>query len=252
MMYTVKMKKGKRRLLNNTSIYARLKTETLAITKSINLKHIADLLIKYSILITIVAYFIGTVLLLCRSRIIGIPFMPLAIHQLAVIDTYFLAIIATFVFCEYWVCELWCLIRRSGIKIIWKIVIRLIVTFVAIFVVCGISILLGILMDNVSGSLVIGCLVFLFLPAFCHLFMIRISLEETLFLEGVLLVLFACLVVYNIPLNVGGLAPQHVKYCDDSNLCQDYDYFGNYDGMLVLRDDDAVFLEPIGKGTIKY
>ena len=66
------------------------------------------------------------------------------------------------------------------------------------------------------------------------------------------IVFAAFVMIWTLPSSVGGLGSQKVAYYDDSGVCQEYDYYGVADEMLVLINNNKVSLIPIGDGHIEY
>lgn len=180
--------------------------------------------------------------------------MPLSITQLAAIDIYFLSIVAAFLICEYWLCELWRLIRNSSCKMSEKIIWRVLSIIIGIAIILGIASVISIFTKDLLATTLLFSISFLILPGYFHLFMTKLSPKVAVTTECSFILCIAYFLVYNIPMNVGGLAPQHIKYCTSTSdtSCENYNYFGNYDGMLILKNEKNIILEPIGQGVIKY
>lgn len=245
----------KHKISENTSVYSSAKKKLAQLSKTIDLKRLFEVFIKYSILATLLSYFISSILLLFRSWHEGIPFVPLNIVQTVIADIYFLIILAIFFTGEYLICEMWHLIRHSNRKTSEKVFGRTLTIFIIIMAILMIAFTISLFTKNTKNFLnttLLLSMLFLLLPGYFHLFMTKLSPKATVVIECILLFLFAFLFVCNIPMNMGGLAPQNIEYCREEGACYNYKYFGNYDGMLILKNDDNVVLEPIGRGTIKY
>lgn len=243
---------GRHKITENTSAYKYIRDQVTKLSKTKNLKDLTGIFVKYSVLFTLCIYLIGTILLLFRSWSENIPFVPLNIVQTAVIDVYFIITISFFLFYEYWSCEIWQLARQSNYGTLKKMLCRSIALFAVVLSVLIMIYIVSLWTKDVFSTAGFFTALFLLIPGYSHLFMTRISVKVTIFVECTWIVALTCSLICNIPMSMGGLAPQHIEYCIDNNPCQSYNYFGNYDNMLVLKNDSTVILKSIDQGTIIY
>lgn len=207
-----------------------------------------------SIIGSILVYFVSTIILLLRNLVSGLPFAPLSIIQAVVITVYFCLLVGGYIVAEHIICGLWQLsktIHRSWKKVSYVflvVVICLLITF-------AVSLVLSLFFRNVSSPFFIIILLCI-IPSVNMRFACRSQDKMKSYIIARMIIFFVMLtalsIIWSLPASVGGLGSQKVAYRNSSGLCQEYDYYGVSDGMLVLKNDDKVSLIPVGDGYIEY
>lgn len=201
---------------------------------------------------SVMVYFISTIILLTHNLVVGIPFAPLSIIQAVVITIYFCIFAGAYILAEHLMCSLWRLMRTEADGKLRKAVrfVCILLTAAAIAVMAG-SVLYLFLRSFLGSILIVVVLMLISLMCRNSLWFFekpqdctRANLAYATFISTV--------IIWLLPASVGGLSSQKVLYYDDSNVCQEYDYYGVVNGMLVLKNEGQVSLPPVGRGRIEY
>lgn len=210
---------------------------------------------KYSICATILVYFVGTAILLLRNSSAQVPFTPLSIIQATIITLYFALLLGSFIITEYTICSLWSL-KRDSPQISqkkWPVLILILISILAIYIV---SYILSLFLHNFLLPFFLITMFYALPTTIMHLgkrFFFKKSQDCIL-----AILCWACFIsaafIALLPMSIGGLNAQKVIYYDNNKptICQEYDYYGVAEGLLVLKHDDKISLIPVGNGHIEY
>lgn len=206
---------------------------------------------KFGIYGTLITYFIGTAILLFRNYSASLPFAPLSIIHATVITIYFVLFFCVFTIIDhtiYFLDRIYLSIKLKTFKILFLLLILSIVCLVGFY-----CFFLAFINDSFIAT--IPSLIF----AMIILVIIARTADElhnkAVPITSIMVFsLLSMIIIYAMPMSMGGLGQQKVAYYENinSSLCYEYDYYGTTDGMLILRNDTDIFLVPISNGYIKY
>lgn len=206
---------------------------------------------KFGIYGTLMIYFIGTAILLFRNYSASLPFAPLSIIHATVITIYFILFFCIFALIDrtiYFLDQIYLSISSKVLKVLFLLLVLIIVCLTGVY-----CFFLAFINDSFVAS--IPSLIF----AMTTLVVVARTADELRnkaapITSFIVFSLLSMIVIYAMPMSMGGLGQQKVAYYENlnSSLCYEYDYYGTTDGMLILRNDTDIFLVPIGNGYIKY
>ncbi len=202
--------------------------------------------LKENVWIIPIIYIIGTIILLFRNKIYGLPFAPISVIQFSLLVVYLILFVVAFAFLEYNIIA-FVEILRSNQKENKKFkIIGTLVWHIALLMIT--SIILIIIIGNNRKFVVLLLFYYILYPIFSAIInnngiladFITISLYVTLILE--------------IPISIGGFKGQDVIYQSiDDCINYEYTYFGNYEGLYQFVDKDKnICLIPMDNGFITY
>lgn len=201
---------------------------------------------------SILVYLIGTAILLLRNLVSGAPFVPLSITQAVVITVYFCVFVGAYIIFEHILCSMQNKIRKFTRfwQRFWHTLILLVAG--AAMVLISVLVLWLFFRSVILPLLLVGSLFVLvpFVIRSCYRFF-KTPKGCTQAVLGFIM-LMAGIVIWNMPMSVGGLGPQRVTYYDNSGFCREYGYYGVANGMLVFKSTDGFLQIPIDNGHIEY
>lgn len=198
-----------------------------------------NLFIKNNVCLIPIIYIMGTMILIFRNKLIGLPFEPISLIQFAVIVTYFVLFFLLSMNIEN-------LLKKISDNKNNKEKLRKYCCLYAMFLsFCFYFI--SFLINNNKLALIFFLFFYFAYPIFLHWFK-AIKLVGKIMYISVYLIL-----ICNIPLSLGGFKGQNVYfYENDSNTVKEYTYYGNYKDLYQFIKDNTIYLIPLDKGYIYY
>lgn len=202
-------------------------------------------LIKNNVIIIPLIYIVGTIALLIRNKIYGLPFSNITLLQFAVIVVYFFTFLGLYAVAESNMIEACKIVKNTNKKklacIYKNIIYHLIYFSIAMLI-------LIILTNSYKESVIISFSYLVFWPIF-----VIIVNNKNNFLSEIITVIYLLTIIVNIPMSIGGFKGQEVTYYNyQTEEKNEYTYYGNYDGLYQFVNDDRVILIPIESGYIVY
>ena len=203
--------------------------------------------IKTNVWIVPVIYFIGTIALIIRNKIYGLPFSPISLIQFAIIVVYVVAFLIMYAFIEYSTIQVIGFFQRilkREKNIILKFILQLIFHIVLLVIVFYI---LYFILENIERTLLLCIAYYIFFP------IIMIIIDSRYKINNLMIIILYITLILEIPISLGGLKGQEVIYYDmENSIEKEYIYYGNYDGLYQFSDNDNIYLIPIDNGYIMY
>ena len=206
-----------------------------------------NVFIKTNVWIVPLIYFVGTIALIIRNKAYGLPFSPISLIQFAVIVVYVGIFLIMYALIEYSTIQLIELLKKilnREKNVILKFILQLISYIIFVVTICYI---LRFIIGNIVRALLLCIAYYMFFPI-----MMMITDSEYKIINLMTIILYITLIL-EIPISLGGFKGKEVIYHDiESSTNKEYIYYGNYDGLYQLSDNDNVYLIPIDNGYIMY
>ena len=221
-------------------------------------KLLSDFFKDHYILIVIAIYILGTISLIIRNKMIGLPFQILGIQQYVLIIVYWLIVILSqFITMIPLLISGICCDKEMQLSKKSKIVAWTIAILVYILINFFNILILGFVIDLKDKSfwLILFVPVYVIYPFIISLF--RNSRLVNKFLSTISSIYVICIIFF-IPINLGGYKSILVEYIHHNNPIEEninentYDYYGITDNLYILKRENIVFLVPQDTGYIKY
>lgn len=222
------------------------------------IKLLSDFFKEHYLLIVIIVYILGTMSLIIRNKMIGIPFQILGIQQYVLIIVYWLIVVLSqfITIIPLLIAGICCdkemqLSKKSKI-VVWTIaiLIYILINFLNILILDFV-----IDLKDKSFWLILFVPVYVIYPFIESLF--RNSKLVNKFLSTISSIFVICIIFF-IPINLGGYKSILVEYIQYNNPIEEninentYDYYGITENLYILKQGNIVFLVPQDSGYIKY
>lgn len=191
-------------------------------------------------------YIIGTIILLFRNKIYGLPFASISIIQLSVLVVYLILFVSMFAIFEYNIIAFIETIKNNqeknkGIKIIGTLIWHIVLIIIA-------SIILVVIMGESRQLFFLLIFYYILYPIF------TIIINKSDMITNFFAIVIYITLILQVPISMGGFKGQDVTYHSiDDNTNIEYTYFGNYEGLYQFIDKDKnIYLIPMDNGFITY
>ena len=222
---------------------------------------------KHYLLIILAVYIIGSIALMIRNKIIGIPFQIFNLQQYVITIFYWImiSILQFIVSIPLFVIKI-CYHRELEFKYKTKQIVSVI--FSILFILFNAIILLILnLVININN---VKFLLYFYLPIFIIFPICRYIIDWKNFIYkffDIIFYIYAITVLFYIPINLGGFEYIKVNYIPyssdiiensnsyysyDEKITNEYEYYGITDSLYILKQENTLYLVPVDSGYIKY
>lgn len=228
---------------------------------------ISNFLEKHYLLIILAVYIIGSIALMIRNKIIGIPFQIFNLQQYVITIFYWIMIsILQFIVSIPLVVIKICYHQELEFKYKTKQIVTVVFSILFILFNAIILLILNLVIDINN----IKFLLYFYLPMFIIFPICRYIINWKKFIYkffDIIFYIYAITVLFYIPINLGGFEYIKVNYIpyssdiiENSNLyysyeektTNEYEYYGITDSLYILKEGNTLYLVPVDSGYIKY
>lgn len=228
---------------------------------------ISNFLEKHYLLIILAVYIIGSIALMIRNKIIGIPFQIFNLQQYVITIFYWImiSILQFIVSIPLFVIKI-CYHPELEVKHTTKKTVSVIFSILFILFNAIILLILNLVIDINNTKF----LLYFYLPMFIIFPICRYIIDWKKFIYkffDIIFYIYAISVLFYIPINLGGFECIKVNYIpysneiiENSNLyylyeektTNEYEYYGITDNLYIFKQDKTLYLIPVDSGYIKY
>ena len=212
-----------------------------------NIKNKINLFIKNNAWIIPLIYIIGTIALLIRNKLYGLPFYPISLIQFAVIVVLSLFFLFLFTIVEYnGINSLNCFKQVSNKEKgkLLQFIGYLIADITFLFII---SLILWFIVEDMKRAIILCFGYYMVFP------IMIITLNSRYKMSNLITIMTYISLILEVPISMGGFKGQEVLFHNNKlNSEIQYAYYGTYNGLYQFMDNENIYLIPIEDGYITY